>query len=101
MPSNVPTIPVNVQPFRPAVASNATPTTPVAPPIALKYFGYTTKKDGRTVAFLTDGDEILLVGENQTVKQRYRIVRIARTSIVIEDTQAKSTQTLTLQEIAS
>jgi hypothetical protein len=45
-----------------------------------------------------DGEEPLLVEENQTVKQRYRIIRIDFKSIVIEDTQAKNTQTLQIQD---
>lgn len=69
-------------------------------PINLKYFGYKfNDADGRKVAYLMDGDQPVLVEENQVVKQRYRIVRISQKSIVIEDTQSKSTQTLQLQDI--
>jgi hypothetical protein len=57
-----------------------------------------SKADGQKAAFLLDGDDIMVVRENETVKQRYKIVRIALNSIVIEDTQAKSTQTLALQD---
>jgi hypothetical protein len=71
---------------------------PPAPPITFKYYGFRSRSDGRKLAFLMDGDDIILATENQTVKQRYRIVRIATTSIDIEDTQFKSTQTLKLQE---
>jgi hypothetical protein len=45
-----------------------------------------------------DGDDILIAGENDTLKRRYRIVKIGVNSITIEDTQFKSTQTLPLQE---
>ena len=72
------------------------------PPINLKYYGYViSKTDGRKEAFLLDGEDIILATENQTIKQRYRIVRIALTSIVIEDTQGKNTQTLQFQELPS
>jgi hypothetical protein len=81
------------------VLSTERPGPPPAPPINLKYYGYTlSKSDGRKKAMLLDGDDIFLAVENQTVKQRYRIVRIATTSIDIEDTQFKSTQTLKIQE---
>ena len=74
--------------------------TPPAPPINLKYFGIEVRiGDDRKKAFLMDGDEPLIVEENQTVKQRYRIVHISAKSIVIEDIQAKSTQTLQIQEL--
>jgi hypothetical protein len=60
-----------------------------------------SKTDGHKEAFLLDGEDIIFAQENQTVKQRYRIVRIALTSITIEDTQSKSTQTLNLQDTPS
>jgi len=81
------------------VPPKAEPVAPQAPPINLKYYGYViSKTDGRKEACLLDGEEIILATENQTIKQRYKIVRIALTSIVIEDTQAKSTQTLQFQD---
>ena len=67
--------------------------------MTFKYFGYVIRKaNGRKVAFLMDGDDRIDAEENQVVKQRYKIVKIALASITIEDTQFKSSQTLTLQE---
>lgn len=104
VPTGVPKIPVNQQP-QPVQARPITPAGPPPPPpapINLKYYGYAISKlDGHKQAFLLDGEDIMLVTENQTVKQRYRIVRIALTSIDIEDTQSKNTQTLKLQDIPS
>ncbi len=60
-----------------------------------------SKSDGRKEACLLDGEDIILATENETVKQRYKIVRIALNSIVIEDTQAKNTQTLQFQDLPS
>jgi hypothetical protein len=97
IPSSVPKIPVNqIRP--PAVVTHAGPPgPPPPPPIDLKYYGYVVSKtDGRKQAFLLDGDNILMVSENDTVKQRYRIVKIALGTIEIEDMQAKNTQTLRL-----
>jgi len=97
VPSNVPKIPVNQGPPPSAVTHNVPTGPPPPPPIDLKYYGYVVSKtDGRKEAFLLDGDNILMVSENQTVKQRYRIVKIALGTIEIEDTQAKNTQTLRL-----
>jgi hypothetical protein len=103
VPTNVPKITINQPPPNPAISVlNSVPSgPPPAPPISFKYYGYTTKADGRKKAMLLDGDDIILAIENQTVKQRYRIVRIAATSIDIEDTQFKSTQTLKIQESPS
>jgi hypothetical protein len=105
IPTGVPHIDTKLQPPPQSslnAAKSTLPSTPQAPPINLKYYGYeVSKADGHKEAFLLDGDDIMLVTENETVKQRYKIVRIALTSIVIEDTQSKSTQTLALQEIPS
>jgi hypothetical protein len=96
-------IPIN-QP-RPPVAGGppATPAAPAAPPMTFKYYGYKVSKlDGRKEAFLLDGDEIIIAGENDSVMRgRYKVVRIGVNSITIEDTQFKSTQTLQLQADAA
>jgi hypothetical protein len=98
IPSNVQKIPVNQGPPPPSSVTRNIPSgPPPPPPIDLKYYGYVVSKmDGHKQAFLLDGDNILMVSENQTVKQRYRIVKIALTTIEIEDMQAKNTQTLRL-----
>jgi hypothetical protein len=77
------------------------PPAPKAPPMTFKYYGYKVSAlDGHKAAFLLDGEDILIAGENDTFKRRYRVVKIGVTSITIEDTQFKSTQTLPLQEMA-
>jgi hypothetical protein len=81
-------------------APTGPPPTPPPPPINLKYYGYSVAKaDGHKEAFLMDGEDVLLGAENQTLKQRYKIVRIALTSIDIEDLQYKNTQTLKIQDL--
>ena len=76
------------------------PAEPVAPPITMKYYGYQISKvDGTKKAFLLDGDDIIIAGENEPVKRgRYKVVAIGLTSITIEDTQFKSNQTVRIQE---
>jgi hypothetical protein len=72
---------------------------PPPPPIALKYYGFsTTRNNGRKVAFFLDGDEISVVGEGETVKKRYRVVRIGVNSVLMEDTESKRQQSLPLTE---
>lgn len=77
------------------------PVTPPPPPINLKYYGYSSAKDNRKRAFFLDGDDILVAAEGETVKKRYRVVRIGVNSVVMEDTQFKHEQTLPLQEEAA
>jgi len=78
------------------------PPKPTAPPMTFKYYGYAASKaDGHKRAFLLDGDDIIIGAENDAIKRgRYKIVRIGVNSIVIEDTQFQSTQTLPLAEDA-
>jgi len=101
LPKNTPKIAIN-QPPPPPPGPPPPPPAPTAPPMTFKYYGYkVSKSDGRKEAFLLDGDEIIIAGENDAVKRgRYKVVRIGVNSITIEDTQFKSTQTLQLQEDA-
>jgi hypothetical protein len=72
------------------------------PPILLKYYGYSSAHgDNHKHAFFLDGDDILVAGECDMVKKRYRVVRIGVNSLVMEDTQFKHEQTLPLQEEAA
>lgn len=73
------------------------PPPPVAPPMTFKYYGYKIA-NGHKAAFLLDGEEIFIANENETMKRRYKVVKIGVNSITIEDTQFKSQQTLPLQE---
>jgi hypothetical protein len=96
----IPQKPVAMAP--PATAPPPIPGKTVAPPINLKYFGYTAlRQGGGKRAFFIDGDEILIGTEGELVKRRYRVVRIGVNSVVVEDTQFNTTQTLTLPEEAA
>lgn len=89
----------------PVAAMAAPPPGPVAPPppppIPLKYYG-ASSAPGTTAktAFFLDGDEILFAKEGETLKRRYRVVRIGVSSVVMEDTESKHQQTLQLEEVA-
>ncbi|MDX2269000.1 MAG: hypothetical protein NW208_12895 [Bryobacter sp.] len=71
------------------------PPKPVAPPIPLKYYGYVSSPgaSGRK-AFFLDGDDILSAEAGETLKQRYKVIRINLTSVLMEDTQFSQQQTL-------
>ena len=77
-----------------ALAKPAPP--PPPPPIPLKYTGYEGAPSGgsKLRAVFVDGEDHFLVGVNDTIKNRYRIVRIGTTSAEVEDTVSKNTQTL-------
>jgi hypothetical protein len=75
---------------------------PKAPPVPLKFYGWINPHQTTAPkrAFFLDGEEIIVVTEGETVKKRYKIVRIGLNSAVVEDTQFKSNnqQTLPLVE---
>jgi hypothetical protein len=80
------------------------PPKPVAPPpptISLKYYGFSSAP-GNSVktAFFLDGEDILVAREGETLKRRYRLVRIGVNSVVMEDTESKRQQTIPLAEEA-
>ena len=72
---------------------------PPPPPINLKYYGFATaRNNGKKTAFFLDGDEISVAAEGDTVKKRYRVVRIGVNSVLMEDTESKRQQSLPLTE---
>ncbi|MDQ2900916.1 MAG: hypothetical protein M3Y07_14130 [Acidobacteriota bacterium] len=76
------------------------PKPPPPPTITLKYYGYSTVRggDGKKRAFFLDGDDIIVAGENDLIKKRYKIVKIGVNSVDVEDTQYQNVQKLPLQE---
>ena len=96
--------PVKPQPFpvipvTPVAVTPAVPPKPVIPPIPLKFYGYVKEDGGPSQrAFFLDGEDIVVAGENDTIHNRYRIVRIGVNSAVVEDTTNKNQQTLPLVE---
>jgi hypothetical protein len=73
---------------------------PQAPPVPLKFYGFVNQnKSGVKRAFFLDGDDIIVASEGQTIKSRYKIVRIGINSAVVEDIQFEwHQQTLPLVE---
>ena len=100
------TPPPPVQPIKPVTPITAeTPPAPVAPvkppppPIPLKFYGYVNpSRGGLRQAFFLDGDDIFIAGENEMIRNRFKVIRIGVNSAVIEDTANKNQQTLPLIE---
>jgi len=70
---------------------------PVAPPIALKYYGFANPRaSGHKRAFFLDNDDIIVASEGELIKRRYKLVKIGVNSVTMEDTQFKTEQTLPL-----
>jgi hypothetical protein len=84
------------QPVKPPAPPPPPP--PPTPP-SFKYYGLATKRiDNKRTAFFLDGEEIIFAIEGMTVKGRWRVLRIGADSVMLEDTQSKRQQPLTLSE---
>jgi hypothetical protein len=82
-----PPIPVTAaaEPARPFVG----PQLPPPPPplqVPAEFFGYATQPHAnRRVAFLTSGDDVLLVAEGDTFLNRFRLVHVGNDSLDVEE----------------
>lgn len=75
-----------------------TPAKPKAPPIPLKFYGYiSTPKGTARRGFFLDGENIVVASEGETIKSRYKVVRIGLNNVEMEDTQFSQRQTLRLE----
>lgn len=79
------------QPKAPAVTDAAAeqayvpPPPPPPPPIPLKFFGFASKPGEPKRVFLQQNEDIFVAGEGEIVNRRYKVVRIAPTSVEIQD----------------
>jgi hypothetical protein len=92
-------VPAVVEPPKPAEPPKPLP----PPPIPLKFYGYITGRapippPGSRRAFFLDGEDIVVAGENELIRNRYKVIRIDATAAVVEDISTKSQQTLRLVE---
>ena len=101
----VPERKIPVQPLPPPVTSGtpsdppAAPVAPPPPPIPLKFYGYSTNPQPSVKrAFFLQADEIVVAREGELIKKRYKVVRVAVDSCVVEDMETKNQQTLRMEE---
>ena len=102
--------PLKVGPLSPGLIATkagdpaAKPGEPVKPPpapIPLKFYGFVNPVvQGPKRAFFLEGDDIFVAGEGDTIKNKYKVIRIGVNSAVVEDTADKNQQTLKLVEEA-
>ena len=102
--ASLPPAPVQRRP-EPAPVAVIQPT-PEPPPPALpanmKFFGYGTVPNGTSKrAFLSDGEEVYIVGEGDTLLGRFRIVRIGNASLEFEELGSGRRNSTSLDEQAA
>jgi hypothetical protein len=61
------------------------PPVAAAPPIPLKFFGFSNQPGERRKAFLSKGEDVFIAGEGEIVDRRYKVVRISPTAVEIQD----------------
>ena len=77
------------------------PTPPPPPPLELpvKFFGYGTVPNGTARrAFLTDGDEVYVVAEGDTLLARFRILKIGNATLDFEEISSGRQGKATLED---
>jgi hypothetical protein len=73
------------------------PPPPAPPPaIELTFFGYSSRQSGIRRAFLLKGDDVFIASEGDVVDHRYKVVKIAPSSVQVEDIPYANTQSLPL-----
>jgi len=78
------------------------PPPPPSLPANMKFFGYGTVPNGASKrAFLTDGEEVYIVGEGDTLLGRFRILRIGNASLEFEEIDTGRRNSATLDEQAA
>ena len=87
----------------PVAVIQATPEPPPpALPANMKFFGYGTVPNGTSKrAFLSDGEEVYIVGEGDTLLGRFRIVRIGNASLEFEELGSGRRNSASLDEQAA
>jgi hypothetical protein len=94
VPVDIPKPIASARPTAPIQTGPAPP--PPPPPIDLKFFGFSARQSGVRRAFLLKGDDVFVASEGDVVDHRYKVVKIATTSVQVEDIPYSNTQSLPL-----
>jgi len=94
MPVEIPQ-PVKTARAEPPPPSGPPPPAP-PPPIDLTFFGYSARSSGLRRAFLLKGDDVFIAAEGDVVDHRYKVTKIEKTSVLVEDIPYAHTQSLPL-----
>jgi hypothetical protein len=75
------------------------PPAPKVSPLPVKFFGFGTIPNGTArVAFFTDGEDVIVVGEGELLLNRFRILRIGNSNLEYEEVSTGLRGTANLEE---
>jgi hypothetical protein len=74
------------------------PRPPPPPPINLRFYGWASKPGEPLAVFLSQGEQVFLAREGQIIASRYKVVKITRTQVDIEDVLSNNKQSIRLNE---
>jgi len=78
------------------------PPEPKVSPLPVKFFGFGTVPNGtKRLAFFTDGEVVLVVGEGELLLNRFRILRIGNANLEYEELSTGLRGTAILEEQAA
>ncbi|GAC1618199.1 MAG: hypothetical protein NVS9B13_05820 [Candidatus Acidiferrum sp.] len=87
--------------YRKTTVEQPAPLPPPTLPANLKFFGYgTVPIDGARRAFFTDGEEVFIVGEGETLLGRYRVLKVGNANLEFEEIDSGRRGTAPLEEQA-
>ena len=74
------------------------PQPPPPPPINLKFFGFANRPGEAKKVFLEQGEDIFVASEGDIVNRRYKVIKIAPTSVEVEDVLNNNRQSIPLTQ---
>lgn len=93
-----PVPPGGVNPNQPPAV--AVPSGPPPLEVPVKFFGYASDpRTGRRRAFFTDGDDVFIAGEGETLLTRFRVLHIGNSSVEVQEIASGRRATMILEEL--
>jgi len=97
-----PAAPAKPKPAAPAIKTPPPPPVdpgpPPPPPINLKFFGFANRPGEAKKVFLEQGEDIFVASEGDIVNRRYKVLKIAPTSVEVEDVLNNNRQSIPLTQ---
>ncbi|HEX4646566.1 MAG TPA: hypothetical protein VH598_13265, partial [Verrucomicrobiae bacterium] len=89
----------NVDPYRKKGPELPPPDPPFHVPDNFKFFGYGTVPNGTTrLAFIADGENVLIVAEGETFQGRFRLVKVNNSNLDVQEVSTGRHDTMKLIE---